>query len=75
MTNVVNMNDRKFVRFFAEPIECEDSGKDTRGYVYEGSQQIICNHCREVMLELTTEREEREIGIIIFTPESDDGES
>ena len=74
MTNVVNMNDRKFVRFFAEPIECEDCGKDTRGYVYEGSQQIICNNCREVMLELERERITTEM-VIVFTPESDDGES
>jgi len=74
MTNVVNMNDRKFVRFFAEPIECEDCGKDTRGYVYEGSQQIICNHCREVMLELERERITTEM-VIVFTPEGDDGES
>lgn len=74
MTNVVNINDRKFVRFFAEPIECEDCGKDTRGYVYEGSQQIICNHCREVMLELERERITTEM-VIVFAPEGDDGES
>ena len=74
MTNVVNMNDRKFVRFFAEPVECEDCGKDTRGYVYEGSQQIICSHCRGVMLELERERITTEM-VIVFTPEGDDGES
>jgi ribosomal protein S27E len=74
MTNVVNMNDRKFVRFFAEPIECEDCGKDTRGYVYEGSQQIICSHCRGVMVELERARITTEM-VIVFTPEGDDGES
>lgn len=68
------MNDRKFVRFFAEPIKCDDCGEDTRGYVYEGSQQIICNHCREVMLELERERLMTEM-VIVFTPEGGDGES
>jgi hypothetical protein len=42
--------------------------------VYEGSQQIICSHCRGVMLELERERITTEM-VIVFTPEGDDGES
>ena len=71
MAKVINLNDRKFVRFFAEPVECEDCVKDTRGYVYEDSQQIICSHCRGVLLELERERVTTEM-MIIFTPEGHD---
>jgi hypothetical protein len=71
VTNVVNINDRNFVRFFAEPVGCDNCGEDTRGYVYEDSQQIICSHCRGVLLELERERVTTEM-VIIFKPEDDD---
>lgn len=71
VSNVIGINDRKFVRFFAEPVECEDCGEDTLGYVFENSQQIVCSHCRSVMLELERERVTTDM-VIIFTPEDDD---
>lgn len=71
MSNVININDRNFVQFFAEPVECEDCGEDTLGYVFEQSQQIVCSHCREVMLELERERVTTDM-MIIFTPEDYD---
>lgn len=71
MSNVINISDRNFVQFFAEPVECEDCGEDTLGYVFEQSQQIVCSHCRGVMLELERERVTTDM-VIIFTPEDDD---
>lgn len=71
MSNVINISDRNFVQFFSEPVECEDCGEDTLGYVFEQSQQIVCSHCRGVMLELERERVTTEM-MIIFTPEDYD---
>ena len=67
VSNVIGINDRQFVRFFAEPVECEDCGEDTLGYVFENSQQIVCSHCRNVMLELERDFRRGEIRPYAFT--------
>ena len=71
MSNIIGINDRKFVRFFSNPVECEDCGEETSGYVFENSQQVVCSRCRGVMLEAEVERVTTDM-VIIFTPEDDD---
>jgi len=50
MGDVLNLNDRHFVRFFSEPVDCDHCGMETHGYVYERMQSIICSKCREPLL-------------------------
>ena len=39
--------------------------------MFENSQQVVCSHCRGVMLEAEVERVTTDM-VIIFTPEDDD---
>jgi ribosomal protein S27E len=41
---------RRFVRFYAEYIECDFCGEPTRGRVYDQTQEVICGACGKILL-------------------------
>ena len=46
---------RAFVRFFSDYVDCDWCSQPTRGRVYEESQSIICSVCRQPLLEISEE--------------------
>jgi len=44
--NIISFTDRHFVRFFAEPVNCDWCDQETYGYVFEKGQSIICSKCK-----------------------------
>lgn len=41
-----------FVRFYAEYIECDFCGEPTRGRVYDGEQEVVCDSCHRSLIEV-----------------------
>ena len=44
--------ERPYVRFYRDFIECDFCGQLTRGRVYEDSQEIICGSCHATLWEV-----------------------
>jgi len=55
MAEIVKFERGGFVRFFRNYVECAHCEQQTRGRVYEESQQIICSVCDGVLLEIDDE--------------------
>ena len=53
--NVVKLPKKDYVRFYDDFVECDFCGQQTRGRVYEGSQQIVCGACHTPFFEFYTE--------------------
>tara|TARA_R100000773_G_scaffold32177_1_gene27449 strand:+ start:255 stop:497 length:243 start_codon:yes stop_codon:yes gene_type:complete len=58
MSDVPNLNDivlkdRSYFNFYEAFIECDFCGQQTRGRVYNGSDNVICGACDAVLLTLT----------------------
>ena len=64
-----DLEDRAFVRFFRDYVNCDWCEQPTRGRVYEESQQIICSVCHQTLLEI-----DEETTYVISFDEDDDGE-
>ena len=41
---------RRFVRFYAEYIDCDFCGQPTRGRVYDSTQEVTCGACGQILL-------------------------
>jgi hypothetical protein len=68
-SKVVQFPEQKdYVRFYDDFVECDFCGQLTRGRVYEGSQKITCGACHTPFFEFHTEP-----GMI--TLELEDGET
>ena len=53
---IINLDKRKgdekpYVRFYRDFIECDFCGQLTRGRVYEDSQEITCGSCHSTLWE------------------------
>ena len=68
MGDVLNMNDRSFVRFFTHPVDCDWCEEETYGYVYERMQSIICSKCRNPLLVI----EDKPTFILTLDEDDDD---
>ena len=55
MAVVLKFERNDFVRFFKDYVECAHCEQQTRGRVYEESQQITCSVCDGVLLEIDDE--------------------
>ena len=55
MPKIVKFERNEFVRFFRDYVECAHCEQQTRGRVYEESQQITCSVCGGVLLEIDDE--------------------
>lgn len=68
MSDVINIDEqeRDYVRFFREYVECDWCGLETRGRVYEETQSIVCSACRKPLLEISQN------DMFIFSLEIDD---
>jgi len=64
LDNVVILPVKRYVRFYRSYHECDFCGQQTRGRVYEGTQQVTCGACDAVLIEA----EHREIEIV-FEPD------
>ena len=53
--NVIKLPKKDYVRFYDDFVECDFCGQQTRGRVYEGSQQIVCGACNAPFFEFYTE--------------------
>ncbi len=62
-----------FVRFFADYVTCNACGNETRGRVYQESEQVVCSSCKAVLISMETDF--AEMTVIMFEPEGGDGES
>lgn len=51
----LDFDDRDFVRFFKDYVDCDWCGQPTRARVYEESQSIVCSVCRQTLLEIGEE--------------------
>ena len=54
MADVVDLEaqEREYVRFFRNYVECDWCGMSTRGRVYEETQTSVCSACRKPLLEI-----------------------
>lgn len=52
LSNVVTLPVKRYVRFYKDFVECDFCGQQTRGRVYEGSQQVTCGSCSAVLIEV-----------------------
>jgi hypothetical protein len=52
LSNVVTLPVKRYVRFYKDFVECDFCGQQTRGRVYEGSQQVTCGACNAVLIEV-----------------------
>jgi hypothetical protein len=54
MADVVDLEaqERDYVRFFRNYVDCDWCGMQTRGRVYEETQAIVCSACRKPLLEI-----------------------
>jgi hypothetical protein len=54
MADVVDLEaqERDYVRFFRNYVDCDWCGMQTRGRVYEETQTIVCSACRKPLLEI-----------------------
>ena len=54
MAEVVDLDaqERDYVRFFRNYVDCDWCGMQTRGRVYEETQTIVCSACRKPLLEI-----------------------
>lgn len=70
--NVIHIASRRYVRFWAEEIECDFCGAPTRGRVYEDSAEVTCGACNSVIYEFPLVAT-----LVEFTPdfEDEDGET
>jgi len=50
MGDIIKFGERHVVHFFTNPVECDWCGEETKGFVYEGMQSIVCSLCKEPML-------------------------
>ena len=64
LDNVVILPVKRYVRFYRDYVECDFCGQQTRGRVYEGSQQVTCGACHSVLVEVNHD----EIGVL-FEPD------
>ncbi len=58
MSDVPNLNDivlkdRSYFNFYEAFIDCDFCGQQTRGRVYNGSDNVKCGACDAVLLTLT----------------------
>ena len=58
MSDVPNLNDivlkdRSYFNFYEAFIDCDFCGQQTRGRVYNGSENVKCGACDAVLLTLT----------------------
>ena len=60
---------RQFVRFFSDYVDCGWCEQPTRGRVYEESEQITCSVCKQPLLDMSEDTQY----VVEFEPENDDG--
>jgi len=50
MAEIIKFGERHVVHFFTDPVTCDWCGEETKGFVYEGMQSIVCSMCKEPLL-------------------------
>ena len=50
MADIIKFGERHVVHFFTEPVTCDWCGEETKGFVYEGMQSIVCSLCKQPLL-------------------------
>ena len=65
--NIISFTDRHFVRFFAEPVNCDWCDQETYGYVFEKGQSIICSKCKSPLLVI----EDKPTILLTLEPDDD----
>ena len=50
MAEIIKFGERHVVHFFTEPVTCDWCGEETKGFVYEGMQSIVCSLCKQPLL-------------------------
>lgn len=50
MAEIIKFGERHVVHFFTNPVDCDWCGEETKGFVYEGMQSIVCSLCKQPLL-------------------------
>ena len=55
----VVLKDRSYYNFYEAFIECDFCGQQTRGRVYNGSDNVICGACHAVLLDISDQAQNK----------------
>mgnify|MGYP002624621925 FL=1 len=50
MAKIIKFGERHVVHFFTNPVDCDWCGEETKGFVYEGMQSVVCSMCKQPLL-------------------------